>query len=308
MSPAALRTGRTLIAVGVVALIAALTATAVAWRLVDDGTATVTASLDVTSDAVTTLDATVELSLETLTVAGSGLSALESTLNGAEPTLDRIAGIVDGVGGMAAGEVPDGLDEISAVLGAVTTAADTINTAIDGLAQLGLGVSAGPGIGESLAVVEDQLAAISATLRVEGTNLSQVAADFRSLGADASELSGDLAEVVDNVDRAGDLLASYDATTSDAIRLMGETRTDLDRWSDEARLLVVLLGVVLTAAALTPLLLGRQMIGRAGSSTSVESPSTPTTPVEPEPSTLEVRDPSSRGPGRSATEQLRHHR
>jgi hypothetical protein len=256
--------GRLLATVGVVALVAALAATVVAWRLVEDGTAALRSALDVTTDAVATLDETVELSLETLTVAGSGLAALQVTLTEAEPTLDRIAGIIDGVSTMAADEVPEGLDEIAAVLGTVSLAADTLNQTLAALEVLGLDVGSGPAIGESLAVVDEQLAAISTTLRTEGANLGAVAGDFRSLGDDAAVLADDLEQVVDNVARAGDLLASYDATTAEATLLMETTRTDLDSRRNEARLLVVLLGVVLAAAALTPLLLGRQMMLEAG--------------------------------------------
>lgn len=256
--------GRLLATVGVVALVAAVGATAVAWRLVDDGAAALRSSLDVTADAVATLDESVELSLETLTVAGSGLGELEETLTEAEPTLDRIAGIVEGVSTMAAEDVPEGLDEIAAVLGTVSVAADTLNQTLATLEVLGLDVGTGPAIGDSLDVVDDQLADISTTLRTEGANLGAVAGDFRSLGDDATALATDLDQVVDNVDRAGDLLASYNATTAEATLLMETTRTDLDRRRNEARLLVVLLGIVLVAAALTPLLLGRQMMLEAG--------------------------------------------
>lgn len=245
-----------MIGLGIFGLVTTAVVAALGLRLVDRSGSTVARSLELTAEAVTTVEETVSAAADSVGVATEGLSTLSSAVAGARSSLAGIGGLLDDSGDAIGDEVPESIDAIRASMPALIQSAELLDTALNALSFAGVDYDPEVPPAESLRQVDRGLMNVAQLLRDGSDGLRSVGRDFDSLGTDTAELRANLQSLRGNLERADELLAGYAATTGRVAALVEDTSNELHAQRREARIIVVLFGLILGAAHVVPLSLG----------------------------------------------------
>lgn len=251
-----------MLGVGVVGLIVTTVVVVLGLRLVDRGTAVLDDSLDLTAEAVDTLDATVVVAADATDAAASGLDTITVALRDTATSLDGaetlFAGTADAIGGV----VPDSIDSIRQAIPALIQSAEFLQGALEGLSFFGVELPADRLPTAQLREIDENLTDVAVRLRASSGRLDAVAEQMGELGGSATSLSDELARLGSNLQQADALLESYADTTERIAALVAEARSDLDAQRSDGRTLVILLGVIIALGQLVPLSLGWRALRR----------------------------------------------
>ncbi len=245
-----------LMGLGVAGLLATVLAVALGLRLVDRTGTTLTRSLELTSDAVATIEETIAVGADSLEVAAEGLGTLTSSVAGAEQSFLDAGQLLDETADAIATDVPDSIDAIRETMPALIRSAELIDGALGALSFLGIDFSPETPPADSLQRVETGLADVAERLRSGAGQLDAVGDDFTGLSRDAVTLTETLEDLSANLQRADALLDGYAETAAQTAALVQATSADLEQQRSEGRLIVVLLGIILGLTQLVPLTLG----------------------------------------------------
>lgn len=249
------RLGRTMGVIGLVGLVAAAVLVALGLRMVDRTGATLARSLELTADAVTTVEETISVADESISVAASGLVTITDAVAGAEQSLNG-AGVLLGETGVAlADDIPAGIDAIRQTMPALIQSAQVLEDALGALSFLGIDFAPATPPADSLRRVESDLGAISDRLRDASSDLEDLGSGLAGLGAGAADLATELDRLQTTLQRADALLSGYASTTGRTAALVEQTSTELELQRSEGRLVVILLGVVIALGQAVPLTL-----------------------------------------------------
>jgi len=259
-------TGRLLLAVGVVGLVLSLVASIAGWLLVDAAVDSVSDTLSLTDDALVSLGDTIDVAAEALEASSSGMEALQLAVADLDTALDTTADVLVEFDSILAETVPEGIDALQGPLGTLATTTGVLTDVLSGLSLFGIDFRPDTAPDESITDIRTQLTELSTQLRRPEARLSRVAEDLNNVAKDLATVETQLAELVGSVTDAGNILDDYQATTDEALQLVGAAQADLDQRRLLARVLVVVVAALFVVGQTVPILLGRRMIARGESS------------------------------------------
>lgn len=255
--------GSIMIGVAAAGVVVALLGAVVGWNLVGRLDAAASDTLTVTTDALTTIENTIEVSDD---VVGSTLEALEAV----ELTLSELVGAVDASQplleslGELGEEAAPNLESASETLRSLEDVGDTI----DGLL---ITLSGFPGVpryspdtslGEQFGALADDIEPLAETLRETADGIGPTVEATADLQERLAILEGAVRDVRQDLTRSDDLMSEYSATATAARQLTEDTSRGLNTDVVAARVLLVLAALVFAAAQIVPFWFGRELRAR----------------------------------------------
>lgn len=253
---------RFLIGIGIFGLIASVAVTALGWRFVSRAGDSIATTLALTADAVSTVEQTIDLAADSVGIAADGMETLDEALTGTDQTLADISVVLAETADAIGSDVPESIDAIRATMPALIQSADLLTTALQALRFVGADFSPEEPPGDSLRRVDSGLADVSSRLRVGSDQLRDVAVDFAGLSGSAGAVAIDLGRLAENLVEADRLLSGYEETADRVAAVVIATTAELDTQRNEARILVVLFGLILALSHLVPLTIGFRALRR----------------------------------------------
>lgn len=259
--PALRRFGRIMRAVGIVGVLAGITATATGLWLVQDIDVLLGRSLRLTAESLTAVDSSLTVAADTVEVVAEGLGSAEQTSRGFEATLVDGADLLDETGRMLRGDVASSLESVERTMPALIQVGGTMDSTLRALAQLPVGVEYDPEepFDETLQALQDDLDGLPEDLRTQADTVADAGDNLREVGRQGADIATSIADVRASLSEASDVLGEYRATAGEARELMAQTSDDLDRRLLVVRILIVVLGLVFCAGQALPLYLGHRL-------------------------------------------------
>ena len=255
------RFGRVMRAIGLVGVVAGITAIVVGLWLLRDLDALLGRSLVLTAESLGTVDASLIVATDSVGVINDGLARAERTSRGLEDSLDDGADLLDETGRILRGDVASSLASVQRTLPALIQVGATIDTTLRAVDQLPVGVTYDPEepFDETLEALQDDLDGLPEDLRVQADTVEAAGDNLREVGAQGEQIAGSIGDVRASLEETGEVLGRYRSTAGEARTLLEDTTADLERRLVVLRVLVVVLGVVYCAGQALPLYLGHRL-------------------------------------------------
>ncbi len=255
-------TGRLLLAVGVVGLVLSLVASIAGWLLVDAAVDSISDTLSLTDDALVSLGDTIDVAADALEASSGGIEALQLAVTDLDAALNSTADVLIEFDSILAETVPEGIDALQGPLGTLATTTGVLTDVLSGLSLFGIDFRPDTAPDESITDIRTQLTELSTQLRRPEARLSRVAEDLNNVAEDLTTVETQLTELVGSVTEADTILNNYQATTDEALQLVGAAQTELDQRRLLARVLVLVVAALFVVGQAVPILLGRRMIAQ----------------------------------------------
>lgn len=246
---------RALAVAGVLGLVTALAGGIVAWRIIEQLDRSVQASLELTDEALTTLDAAVEVAEEALVVVDAGLASTESTVREVSTALDEGRTLLEATAEITTDEVAPAIEAVSATLPGLIDVAGVIDQTLAALAALPIGPDYDPdqSFASTLRDLDAQLADVPDDLAEIGELVAATADSLTAIQEGSAEVADDLGRLRTALGDSAEVLAGYRETTGAARDLVTTQTADLGRDLTVARVLIVLGALSVALGQLVPL-------------------------------------------------------
>lgn len=251
-------TGRLLVGVGVAGLVLSVVAAVAGWYLVDGAVDSIDDSLALTDEALVALSDTIEVAGQALGSTAGGLAAVENATRDLDTALATTADVLGELDLVLAEVVPSGVDSIRRPIGTLALTTRLITDVLGGLALFGVDFNPENGLEDSVAEIDDELAALAAQLRNPDARLARVGDDFAAISDDLAALQRELTILAGSIDGANALLTDYEVTTERATILVDTSRAELASRRTLARSLVILLAALIALGQIAPIAVGRR--------------------------------------------------
>jgi methyl-accepting chemotaxis protein len=263
------RAARPVRVVGAFGLVVSLLAGVVGWNLISQAERSAGRSVDLSSEALTTLSDTVQTARTVFAGVQDSLATVSTTLGEVTATYRSSDELIRRMTELTGSDLPDSLDEVAAALPGLADVADGVDRALRLAARAPFGIQYDPAVsfGDSVRQLRDTITPIPGQLRSFSGELGTVSASSGGVANGLADLRADLDRVNRDLADAAGLLDRYQATTTDAQDLAADTRGDLRGQARWARMLVVLLGVAFAAGSALPLWLASAPIDAPSSGT-----------------------------------------
>lgn len=255
------RFGRVMRAIGLIGVVTGLAAIAAGLWLLRDVDVLFGRSLNLTADSLRTVDESLTVAGDTVAVVGDGLARAEQTSRGLEATLTEGAALLDETGRILRGDVASSLESVEATMPTLIQVGATIDSTLRAVGTISGGTSYNPEepFDQTLTELRQDLDGLPEDLVAQAATIDEAGDNLRLVGAQGEAVAASIGDVRATVDEAGEVLARYQVTATDARTLIERTTADLDRRVLVLQILVVVLGVVYCAGQGLALYLGHRL-------------------------------------------------
>ena len=258
--------GRAMIVIALIGVLAAVLGVVVAWRLLDTLNQTTTDTVDVTVDALSSIEDTIDVADGTVDATSAALIELESTLATLSASLESGADVIDNTGDLTETSGP-------ALADATTTLRqmEAIGGQIDGFLAALANVPFTPdfdqdrGLGPTFSRLADDLEPLDEEFAATAASLENFEGSLAELQTDIDQLVTTVGGVNEELNAGDELLAQYRANVVEARAVAVASQADLGRDQTLLRLLIVLAGIAFAIAQLVPLWLGMNLLAATSS-------------------------------------------
>ncbi|MGF1596853.1 MAG: hypothetical protein ACFCVK_07950 [Acidimicrobiales bacterium] len=260
------RAGRVMVGTAIVGVAIILVGTVVVWSLLGDVNRATTGTLDVTVEALESMEATIDLADDLIGSTTDSLAAVEDTLTTVSESFESGNATLADVAELTATAEPT-LRNTEATLRQLEGLGSQIDGALEGLSAIPFGPDYDPedGLGptfgrlaDDLAPLPDEFADTSTGLVELQTTLTELQGDVDVLVANVHALNEDLAD-------STALIEQYRDNVSQARDLAEQSRRDLDRDHTWLRIILLVAAANFTLAQLVPLWFGWELLTGPGS-------------------------------------------
>lgn len=255
------RVGRIMVATAVVTVLIVVVTTAVLWRLIGAVNRTSVETLDVTVDALSSLESTVELADDLIGSTSESLAAVEVTLGTVGGSFESGSRTVSDIGELTSTAEPT-LRNAQETLRVLEGLGGNIDGVLVGLSALPLGPNYDPqaGLGVTFGRLADDLAPLPDEFAATSQGLADFEGDLDRLQSDVGALTATVAALNDDLAESESLIAQYRANVGRAQDVAEQSRQDLDRDYTLLRLLLVVAAANFALSQLVPLWIGWELL------------------------------------------------
>ena len=255
------RFGRVMRAIGLVGVVAGITAIVAGLWILRDLDALLGRSLVLTSESLGTVDASLVVATDSVGVINDGLARAERTSRGLEGSLNDGADLLAETGTLLRSDVASSLESVQRTMPTLIEVGGTIDATLRAVDDLPVGLTYNPDepFDETLRTLQADLDGLPEDLRTQADTVDEAGDNLRKVGAQGKEIAGSISEVRTSLEEAGEVLGQYRSTAGEARTLLEDTTIDLNRRLLVLRVLVVVLGVVYCAGQALPLYLGHRL-------------------------------------------------
>lgn len=255
------RVGRLMRTVGMIGVLAGIGAIAIGLWLLYDLDAVFAQSLELTADSLVTVDSSLGVATESVQLVGAGVGDAEETSRGLQESLVEGSGLLRETATLTRTGVAESLESFERSLPALIQVAGTIDSTLRAVDQLPVGPEYDPDepFDDSLRTLQRNLAGLPDELREQADAIDEAGDNLAAVGRQSVDIANAMRDVRMSLDDAGQVLAEYKTTTSQASALIEGTRADLERRLWILRALVVALGLIYCVGQILPIYLGGRM-------------------------------------------------
>lgn len=260
-----LQAGRVMLVIAVLGVLASLVGGIVAWRLVGDLDRGIGQSLELTADALVTVDDSFAIAEDALGILLVGVADAEAAVRSLSASMREGSAALESATQLTGGEVADALESVEQTLPAVQSAARAIDETLAALDALPLGLDYSPDrpLAETIGELRDELRDLPDELREQAAQVELMSEELTSATADTEATADSLAALHDRLVDAEGLVADYSLRTGEARSLVDEQGDVLASSAVRARGVVVMLAVVFALGQFVPYHLGTSLLARA---------------------------------------------
>lgn len=251
-----------MVGVGCLGILMSVTAIVVGQGLVGQVESSVDDSLTLTSDALQAVSDSIVLTGTIVTTIQDGVAGVASTLDSVTVSLDEATVALTSSNDFIGGSLPDALEAVGSVLVTIESVASSVDSALRTVSSAPFGPDYDPD-----QPFDEAIADLSSAIDPLPEELRQLSQDIEGLETSGTTIADDLTDLALNVvaldEQLGEvstLLDRYATTTAEAQALSAESRDDLRSSARQAKLLLVVLGVVFALGQVVPIWLGMTLI------------------------------------------------
>ena len=222
-------------------------------------------SIDVTADALATVEDSIAVAAETLDLVHGGLDDTQRAGEEVVTALGTGGELLRSTADLTETELAPSLSAVEQAMPDLVSVASGIDTALSALSRLPVGIPYDPEEG-----LDDALRDIQTSLEGTGEELRSQAALIRSAGDQLDEVASGgeaivarVAEVESGISEARALLDGYAANAEEARSIVDDTRDEVTTRTAVATTLVVALAAAVALGQIGPLWLGTQLVRHA---------------------------------------------
>lgn len=255
------RFGRVMRAIGLVGILAGISAIVAGLWLLHDLDALLGRSLVLTAESLGTVDASLDVATDSVSVINDGLAQAERTSRGLEGSLNDGADLLDETSRILRGDVASSLESVRRTLPTLIEVGGTIDATLRAVDDLPVGPEYRPEepFDETLRTLRKDLDGLPEDLRDQADTVKEAGENLREVGVQGQAIAGSISRVRSSLDEAEAVLSEYRTTSGDAKALLEDTTADLGGRLLVLRILVVVLGVIYCAGQALPLYLGHRL-------------------------------------------------
>jgi methyl-accepting chemotaxis protein len=254
------RAGAIMRAIAVTGILVSVVVGVVAWQFLGDLDRDLDQSLAIGEDAAATLTQTIDVADDVITSLDEGLGTLGVTLDTIDTTLTDTSDVASATASLA-GSLPSSFADIDSALSTVESLSGTIDAALRGASRLPLGPDYDPEVPLPVAVGN-----LRAAFTPIGDDLAAIAEELASFADGSDELRGQLTAVQSDLERtrvalatSAGLLDAYRDTAERAGALASASRQDLERSFGWARIAAALVAILIAVSQYVPWWLGSRL-------------------------------------------------
>ena len=249
--------GTVLVAIGVVGIVLSIVIGILGWRLIGDLGNAAEQSLNLSGEALITIDQTIVVVRETVETLGDGLATVEGSLGDASTTLENASELFDVTADVAATDLPESIASVRQALPPLISSAESITDAIGALSIFGINTGPTQPLAEPIIEIQSNLTQLEERLRTQAGAITAIATDFDSFSGDASDLANNVGQMNRDLAEAESLLVDYETTTANARGAIETTQAEVARTMATARATVVVLAILFGLSQAAPIVMGR---------------------------------------------------
>ena len=256
------RRGRLLITVGVIGVLIAVAIAGLGWQLTGQISRGAVASLDLSADALSSVDDTISIVRDTVGSVSDGVSTLRVSVGDASGTLGNAGELFDSTATIASEDVVGSIESVRSALPPLISSAQVLDGVLDALGSFGIANDRTQPIDAPLQDINDDLLILETRLSQQAGVLEGIATDFATFASSADELEDNLAAIDDDLVEARSILDGYEQTADMAEATIASTREQIDQGVATARTLVIAVASLFALGQIAPITIGRMAIDR----------------------------------------------
>lgn len=234
--------GPTVTRIGLAGLVGAMILTVIAFVIVGDTFDRLEDSLEVTAEAVVTVDASLDVASDSLSALGGALDTIGVATGQAAGSSETVAEAVAQTVQIVGIELPSSIDAVRSAMPALIEASAVIDSTLSGLALFGVPYHPDVPLDQAFSDLDRQLAPLPASLRESALVMTGLIPDVQGFQAQTQLLGTQVEEIGDTVAEAGAIIERYQSQTERFDQVIQGTRDDLGRNALLVRILVILAG------------------------------------------------------------------
>lgn len=239
--------------IAVVGVVIAIAGTIVVWQFLGDLDRNTERSLIIGEDAAVTLTETIDVADQLVTSLDGGLSTLESTLRTVDDAVRSTEDLAASTGSLAS-TLPESFDEIDSALAAVESLGETVDSTLSALSSVPFGPDYDPAV-----PFPDAIAELRRAFDPIGDDLRSISAELGAFGDDSESMRDDIDSLAADITGTREALAGtqvlldqYRTTAEDARDLAATSRSDLSTSMAATRWVVIAVGLLIAISQYVP--------------------------------------------------------
>ncbi len=256
--------GFVLVAVAVVGMLVAVVGAVVGWQMVGTVNTATTDTLDVTVNALGSVEDTIDVADGTVSSTSEALSDLETTLLTLSEALRSGATVIADTGQLTETSGP-ALNNAALTLRQLESVGGQIDGFLSALSNVPFSPDFDPdrGLGATFGRLAGDIEPLDEEFTTTAASLEEFEGSLTDLQADVDGLAGTIGRVNDDLLASKVLLDQYRDNVAEAQLVAARSQGDLGRDQTMLRLFIVLAGASLAMAQVAPLWIGLRLIDGA---------------------------------------------
>lgn len=230
----------------IIGIVLSVAATIIAFILVGRLEGSVRDSLDVTTQAIDTIDGSITVTQRTINTLSDALDSIGTSTTTIHDSLATSHSTLDTLHGLLSDSLPGTIDAINQVLPTIASAAHAMDTALRDLSRLPFGPNYNPSVSFDQAIQQlaDALTGLPADLRSLAGDVGTLQTSTTNMETTIDQFGSTIDSLKGNLADAKQAVADYVTTAGEARRIATSAKHDVNTDTTIARTLTVLLGLL----------------------------------------------------------------
>jgi methyl-accepting chemotaxis protein len=251
-----------MVIIGCVGVAISLVAALVGQVVIGDIDNSVDDSLVLTNKALDVVLDSINVTTTIVDTVKSGVNSIGTTLTTVTSSMDQTSAAINSSTEFIGGSLPDALDAVSNVMPTIQSVANSIDDALRFLSRAPFGPNYNPAkpFDEAIGQLATAIDPLPEQLRQLSQNFAGLGSSSQAISAQLSTLANDVHRLDEQLGQVSTLVDRYTKTATEAKLLATVSRSQLSSSARNARVLLVLFGLVFAFGQIVPIWLGLELM------------------------------------------------